>query len=320
MNIDLHRHLGGSIKPETIWKILQRDSAGQCVVDSLDDLYRMMTFRDDNNYKFHHFLSKFQVMSYVRWDEEAIDIAVEQVCRDLRDEGVEYCELRFSIDKYLVYIPWDEQQACLYVLDRIKYWADFYGVDVAPILSIKHECPHVYAKRISKLVHHWRIAEQVVGLDFVGNESMFAKKRIKDCFRHWRLCGKGLLLHAGEFGGLEHVRYAVDVLKPTRIAHGIHIVQDPDLLRKAVDHGMVFDVAIVSNKMTGVAKVENHPIVKMWNAGATITVGTDDPSTFDITLKDEFDHVRAAFGDDFYGEEGIEGILTNNSWEHKLQN
>lgn len=286
-NYDLHRHLGGSLSPETVWELIKNDSTMSNLAESLDDLYRMMTYKDDTKYNFHHFLKKFTVQNHIRWTEDAIDRACNQVIADMKD--LWYCELRFSIDKYLNYIPWDEHEACLFVLDRISYWSSVHDVKIGPVLSIKYESAWVAQKRLSKLINHWRIAEQLVGIDMVGNEAMFDRKRLKDVYRYWRMCGKGLLAHAGESQGPNNIKMAIEDLGVSRVSHGIRIVEDQELIKLAKDKKIVFDVAISSNIMTGVVKDINcHPLKKMHEEGLLITIGTDDPVTFCTTMDNEY--------------------------------
>lgn len=316
--LDLHRHAGGSVKPETVWKLMKRDNKLDSFADNLDDLYYQMTFRDDTKYKFHRFLNKFSILNHIRWDEEAIDLTVEQIVRDLHDEGIEYCELRFSIDKYLGYIPWDETEACLYFLGCLAHHSKNYNVKVGPVLSIKHESSWIQAKRISKLINHWRVADQLVGLDIVGNEAMFNRKKLRNIYRYWRGCGKGLLIHAGETQGPENVKLAIKEFHVQRVAHGISCIQDPETVAVAIDHGIVFDVALTSNYMTGIVEnMKEHPVKEMLDRGCTITIGTDDPVQFCTTLDREYDILADVLGVDL--ESSVITNIYRNSEIHALQ-
>jgi len=300
MKIDLHRHMGGSLKPSIIWKVINSQPELRGLTDSLKSVEEAMTYKYDDlsHLTFHKFLQKFNILSYIRWNEKYIDLVIQNAIKDLSDEGIEYCELRFTIDKYLNHLPWDETEACLFVLNRIKYWSKHYNIEIGPVLCLKYETAKVNSKRISKLIHHWKVAEDVVALDFVGAESHFERRFLLDCFRHWRLCGKGLLIHAGETQSPENIRIAVEELGVNRIAHGITAAMDEKydyILSLARNNGVAFDVALHSNFYTGVVPAPNfktevpyHPVVKMLMHGCNVTLGTDDPATFNITLDDEY--------------------------------
>jgi len=111
---DLHRHAGGSITPETVIKIQERQPELKHLVPNIDRLQRIMTFQpDDTDYNFQRFLQKFQVLNHIRWDEHSIEVATEQVVKEIAAENIKYAELRFSVDKYLNHINWDENEATL---------------------------------------------------------------------------------------------------------------------------------------------------------------------------------------------------------------
>lgn len=296
MRIDLHRHLGGSIKPSVVWEIIKSQDNTSNLVNSLEAVERDMTYKHDNeiNRSFNNFLKKFNLLNYIRWNEARISRVIQSVIQDLKEEGIKYCELRFSINKYLNHLPWDETEATLFVLNQIKKWSKEYNVRIGPILCLKYETPKVYSKRISKLIHKWKIAEDVAGIDVVGAETFFDKNFLKDCFRYWRLCDKGLLIHAGETQTAENVRTAIEDLHVNRIAHGVTAAdkEHDEILSIARYNNVAFDVALTSNFITGVTeRTEDdsyHPVIKMLMKGCNITIGTDDPAIFDVTLDDEY--------------------------------
>lgn len=291
MKIDLHRHFGGSIRPETVIEIQKNQPELKNLVSDIDRLRQIMTFGpDDTNYNFQRFLQKFHVLNHIRWDERSIDIAVRQVIGDLAAEGVEYSEIRFSIDKYLNHVNWDEVEAGLFFLERVAHWSDAFSTKVGPVLCMKYETPKKQALRLSKMINHWRIAEQLVAIDFVSDEAFFDSPFLSQICRFWRMCGKAILAHAGETQPGENVRKAIRDLKVTRVAHGITAAFDNDILAMANDNGVVFDISLSSNMMTGVVPdLGEHPIRQMFNSGCKITIGTDDPVTFRTTIDREYE-------------------------------
>lgn len=286
--IDLHRHFGGCITPETVNIIQQRQPELKNLAPNVDRLREIMTYLPhDTNYNFQRFLQKFHVLNHIRWDEASIDIAVEHVVKGIKKEGLDYTEIRFSIDKYLNHINWDETEACLFFLDRMKYWSKQYNVAIGPVLCMKYETPKRQLIRLSKVVNHWRVAEQLVAIDFVSDEAFFDSEFLQQICRFWRMCGKDILVHAGETQPARNIIDAILRLGASRVAHGI--TADNEAIAIAKDHGTVFDISITSNLKTGVIKdVQTHPIINMIRQGCMIALGTDDPVTFGITLDDEY--------------------------------
>jgi len=303
-------YFGGSITPETVIKIQDCQPELKNLVPNIERLWEIMTFKDDDGqYNFQRFLQKFHVLNHIRWDEHSIDIACEQVVCSLRDEGIDYSEIRFSIDKYLNYINWDEVEACLFFLHRLYHWGDTYNVKVGPILCIKHETPKKQALRLSKIINHWRIKDLLAGIDFVSDEAFFDSKYVRQITRWWRMMGKGVLIHVGETQSAENVKKAIE-MGVDRIAHGITAANDPEILKMANDHGVVFDISLSSNLMTGVVTdLSKHPVKKMLEHGCTITIGTDDPVTFQTTLENEYNLLQNSVG---ISEEEILKIKRNS--------
>jgi adenosine deaminase len=83
----------------------------------------------------------------------------------------------------------------------------------------------------------------------------------------------------------------------TRIAHGIRIIGHPEserVIELAIERGVVFDLAITSNYLTGVVPMGHmHPIETMMRAGLKVTIGTDDPVQCDVSLDSEFEKLQS---------------------------
>ena len=93
------------------------------------------------------------------------------------------------------------------------------------------------------------------------------------------------------------MRAAVDLLHADRLGHGVRAIEDPDLVRRLADEGVVCDVCPTSNVILGLfPSVEEHGIRTLVEAGVPVTINTDDPLLFGPGLLEEYEHVRRAFG------------------------
>ena len=87
--------------------------------------------------------------------------------------------------------------------------------------------------------------------------------------------------HAGEEGGPEYVREALDVLGVERIDHGNRALEDPDLVARLREEQVPLTVCPLSNvALKGVAAIEEHPLPRMLELGLAVTVNSDDPAYF----------------------------------------
>lgn len=128
----------------------------------------------------------------------------------------------------------------------------------------------------------------VVALGLGGYEKDFPARPFANVFVAARAEGFITLAHAGETAGPESIRETIDLLRPTRIGHGITIVQDAELLRRCADSDVIFEVCPWSNILLGLGNRESHPLPQMFAAGIKVVLGADDPGIFQKTLTDNY--------------------------------
>jgi adenosine deaminase len=135
-------------------------------------------------------------------------------------------------------------------------------------------------------LHTW---EELAGVDLHGFEAMRTEPETAAIWARLRDAGKITKCHAGEFGGAERVREAIEQLGVTRIQHGVRAIEDPAVVQLAADRGVTFDVCPISNvRLQVVRSMAEHPIRRLMQAGVRCTVSTDDPLNFANTVNDEY--------------------------------
>jgi adenosine deaminase len=103
--------------------------------------------------------------------------------------------------------------------------------------------------------------------------------------------------HAGEEGGPEYVREALDVLGVERIDHGNRALEDPDLVARLRDEQVPLTVCPLSNvALKGVPRIEEHPLPRMLELGLAVTVNSDDPAYFGGYVDDVVAALRTSLG------------------------
>ncbi len=146
--------------------------------------------------------------------------------------------------------------------------------------------------------------EFIVGFGLAGDETAGHPRDFAYAFDMAREAGLRLTAHAGEWGGPESVRDAMNELRVERIGHGVRSIEDPALVRDLAENGIVLEVCPGSNVALGVyPNWQSHPIEKLREAGVIITVSTDDPPFFHTDMENEFQELNNAFGweeDDFH--------------------
>jgi adenosine deaminase len=129
----------------------------------------------------------------------------------------------------------------------------------------------------------------ITGFNLAGEERMHRVADFSRAFDIARDAGLGITIHAGELSGAFSVRDALDHVRPSRISHGVRAIEDPGLVRRLADEGVVLEVCPGSNVALGVfADFASHPLRALWQAGVRVTLNSDDPPFFHTSLAREY--------------------------------
>ncbi len=136
----------------------------------------------------------------------------------------------------------------------------------------------------------------IVGFGIGGDEIAGKPKDFAWSFDCAREAGLRLTAHAGEWGGAQSVRDALDDLGVERIGHGVQAIDDLALVDRLAEDGIVLEVCPGSNVALGVyPNWRAHPIHQLRERGVKVTVSTDDPPFFHTTMVNEYDRLADAF-------------------------
>lgn len=292
--VDTHRHLGGSISIDWVWHTI-RQLGLKHLAEKLSDVTEAMTFGHDEPRDFHRFLDKFRILDHIPWTEELIDGSIKSVCDGLEREGIDYCWLDFSINKYMDGpLTWHKHEAIDFIYNSFE--AHRPG-GVGLVLSLKYEAHRASQRQYAELIRDPKVADQLVGIDLVGDEGFFDFKFYTPIFEEWNEAGKMTRAHVAESCEAENGLHAIVHLKVKNIAHGLKMAASSEMMSIAKDHDVTFDLGVGSNYLTGVWDNPNyHPVVTMLEAGQKVTLGTDDPVQCSTTLDIEFRDVQKNFG------------------------
>ncbi|TIP80536.1 MAG: adenosine deaminase [Mesorhizobium sp.] len=130
----------------------------------------------------------------------------------------------------------------------------------------------------------------VTGFGVAGDERMGDLEDYVRAFEIAREAGLGITVHAGELMGWESVKAALDHIRPARIGHGVRAIENPDLVRRIADEGVVLECCPSSNIALKVFdSFADHPFPALQAAGCKVTLNSDDPPYFGTSLKREYD-------------------------------
>lgn len=160
------------------------------------------------------------------------------------------------------------------------------GVDVRVFAGMPRNLYTAMMRPVIDELHTW---EELDGIDLHGDETLPLEDWTARVWRQNREAGKVTKAHAGEFGGPENVRQAIEELGVRRVQHGVRAIEDPAVVELARETGAVFDICPISNcKLRVVPSLREHPIRRLMEQGVVCTISTDDPFSFGNRLVDEY--------------------------------
>ncbi|MBX3583035.1 MAG: adenosine deaminase [Rhizobiaceae bacterium] len=137
----------------------------------------------------------------------------------------------------------------------------------------------------------------VVGFGLAGDERIGDFEDFVRAFEIAREAGLGITVHAGELTGWQTVESALDEIRPARIGHGVRAIENPDLVKRIADEGVVLECCPGSNVALSVfPDFASHPFPALRRAGCKVTLNSDDPPYFWTSLKREYDMAAEQFG------------------------
>lgn len=283
--IDLHRHLDGSVRLETILQVgLQHDLPLPAkTVEGLRPYVQVTTPEPDILAFFAKF--EWQVGILLNYDI-CRRVAYENV-EDAQREGIDYVELRFS--SFFMAEPrgLDPEGVVEAVVDGVQAGERDFGVqtNLIGIISRTYGAESGY-KELNALLSQ---QENLVALDLAGDEINFPGDWFVDHFRQGREAGWQITVHAGEAGGSPAIWQAIQGLGATRIGHAVRAVDDPALMDYLAENQIGVEMNLTSNVQTStVPNYASHPLRTMLAHNILATINTDDPGISAIDLPFEY--------------------------------
>jgi hypothetical protein len=160
------------------------------------------------------------------------------------------------------------------------------GIEWIPQLGLSRHC-------LVQDLERWAAPFLELGafrsLDLYGDELARPVEALVPLYRRAKAAGLRLKAHVGEWGTADDVWRAVELLGLDEVQHGIAAAESPAAMRFLAAAGVRLNVCPTSNVRLGrVARIEDHPIRRLFDAGVRVTVGTDDPLVFGTSLSREF--------------------------------
>ena len=285
--VELHLHLEGAIPHAALWELICK-YGGDPRVPDLDSLRGNFVYRD-----FPEFIDKWlwkQGFLREAADFESIGAAI---AADLARQRIVYAEAFYS--------PWDARGFGLSTREMSlalrRGLSSVAEVEVALIADLVRDQGPVGAGITLEEVAQVAGEAGVIGIGIGGSEQLFPPEPFAAVYARARELGLRTTAHAGEVAGPESVWGAIRALRADRIDHGLRAVEDPALVTYLAERRLPVTACPGSNLATGAAaSLESHPIRRFLDAGLLVSVSTDDPARFGLSLAGELASLQSRLG------------------------
>ncbi|KAM9589860.1 adenosine deaminase isoform 1-T1 [Trichechus inunguis] len=304
--VELHVHLDGAIKPETILYYGKKRGI-PLPADTVEELQNIIGM--DKPLTLTEFLAKFDYyMPTIAGCREAIKRIAYEFVQMKAKEGVVYVEVRYSphllANSKVKPIAWNQPEGDVtpddvvaLVIQGVQEGERDFGVKVRTILCCMRHQPN-WSPEVVELCKKYR--HNVVAIDLAGDETIEGSSLFEGHLKAYEEAvrsGVHRTVHAGEVGSAEDVRQAVDRLKTERVGHGYHTLEDEALYKRLLQENMHFEVCPWSSYLTGAWKPETeHAVIRFKNDKANYSLNTDDPLIFKSTLDTDYQMTKRSMG------------------------
>lgn len=290
---DLHRHLDGNIRTQTILELGNKFGV-QLPANTLDKLTPYVQIVE-NEPSLVAFLTKLDWGVAVLGDLDACRRVAYENVEDLLHAQIDYAELRFS--PYYMALKHNLPLAGVVeaVVDGVKAGSRDFGVhtNLIGIMSRtfgSDACQQELSAILSQKQH-------IVAVDLAGDELGQPGDRFVNHFKQVRDAGLNITVHAGEAAGAESIWQAIKELGASRIGHGVNAITDPKLMDYLAENQIGIESCMTSNIQTStVNSLSEHPIKQFLEHGVLACINTDDPAVEGIDLPFEYEMAAPQVG------------------------
>ncbi|WP_313103342.1 adenosine deaminase [Stutzerimonas nitrititolerans] len=285
---ELHLHLEGSLEPELLFSLAERNKIALpwSDVDALRSAYAFGNLQE--------FLDLYyRGADVLRTEQDFYDLtwAYLQKCEE---QNVVHTEPFFDPQTHTDRgVPFEV--AMRGISDALADGRELLGISSGLILSFLRHLPEEAAFKTLEQAMPFRDAFFAVGLD--SSEVGHPPSKFERVFAKARAEGFLAVAHAGEEGPPEYVWEALDLLKVSRIDHGVRAAEDPKLIARLIEEQIPLTVCPLSNtKLRVFDDMSQHNILELLEQGVKVTVNSDDPAYFGGYVTENFMALHDSLG------------------------
>lgn len=282
---EIHCHLEGAIRTQTISDIakeydlkLPAYETGELdkyvkVYDQLRDLEAV--------------LAAFAIFQNSITSPEVVERIAWELFEDSAKQNIKLFEVRFSPDWAFHghNLNWDEcLEGLLHAKERAEKEFDM-AIGYIAITS-RSMGPESCVKTFDWAIRH---KEEILGVDLADSERDFPLREFVGPVLKAKDAGLKVTVHTGEDTPASFVKETIELVNPDRIGHGIHAIEDMEVVELLKERSITLEVNPWSNYLTNsVRTIEEHPLKQLFDLGVRVTINSDDPEVLETNLNNEY--------------------------------
>ncbi len=283
---DLHCHLDGSIRIETIYEILQRDQKHPNI-KTIEQLKNALVCGEKVK-NLPQFLNAFSITCDVLQKPKDIERIAFELAKDAHFENVKILEVRFC-PTLMTLEGLSNEDVLRAVHLGLKKAQEKFGVySLIIVCALRVDDPKHNAKLALEAVR-FKDVFNIKGFDLAHAEKGNPAKLHQEAFAIAKEGGLNITVHAGEDDGPYSIHQAIFNLKAKRIGHGRTLIEDPWLVDHFRKSNLVVECCPSSNVQISLVKdFSSHPIRSLFDRGVCVTLNTDNRLLTNIKVSDEY--------------------------------
>lgn len=283
--IELHCHLDGSVRPETMYELLLEE--GEIEYKDFKEFEELVKVKDECK-SLVEYLKKFKYPLKIMQRQENIERITYELLEDLNIQNVKYVEIRFAPFLHTkAGIKFDEVvESVLKGMEKAR--EDFGIMSNAILICMRNENIEESIKVVEYGAKY--IGKGVVAVDLAGNEQDYPPELYEKAFKLAYQKGYNITIHAGETGIEKNIIKSIELLHAQRIGHGIAAAKAPKVMELLKNKSVFLEMCPISNLQTKAVKtIEDYPIRSFINKGLKVTVNTDNTTVSNTSLEKEYE-------------------------------
>ena len=282
--IELHCHLDGSLRPESVVDIAKRESI-DLGVEGIENVRHAMAAPSECT-SLDEYLERFKLPLMVMQSKYAIQRVVYELLEDAAKENVKYIEIRFAPILHIMK-GLSTKEVVESAVNGLKEGERDFDIKGNLILSCMR---HLGEKEAFDTVESGKdfLEKGVVAIDVAGSEGPGFAKVFEKPIRLAKEYGYRITIHAGETGIGRNVIEAIEILGAERIGHGVYITNCKESYDKVKEKGIILEMCPTSNIQTkAVKEYKEHPFADFHRDGIKVTVNTDNRTVSQVDMSRE---------------------------------